>query len=139
MISPPGTGKTILARRLPTILPPLSLQESLETTRVYSAVGKRSAGSSLVATRPVRQPHHSISIPALVRGGTIPSSGEHQLIEVAFPKRDDIGLKLERGEVVGMALYVTLPSGGLISVFEPYAMFDSVLTARVGTRRDRRP
>ena len=79
MIGPPGTGKTMLAKRLPTILPPLSLQESLETTRIYSASGKLSNGTSLIATRPIRNPHHSTSIPALVGGGTIPSAGEVSL------------------------------------------------------------
>lgn len=79
MIGPPGTGKTMLAKRLPTVLPGLSLRESLETTRIYSASGKLSAGSSLMATRPVRQPHHSISTPALVGGGSIPQAGEVSL------------------------------------------------------------
>jgi len=79
MIGPPGTGKTMLAQRLPTILPPLSLQDSVETTRIYSAAGKLPAGVSLLATRPVRQPHHSISTPALVGGGTIPTAGEVSL------------------------------------------------------------
>jgi magnesium chelatase family protein len=79
MIGPPGTGKTMLAKRLPTILPPLTLQEALETTRIYSASGQLKAGESLMATRPVRQPHHSISTPALVGGGTIPSAGEVSL------------------------------------------------------------
>ena len=76
MIGPPGTGKTMLARRLPTILPPMTLQESLETTRIYSASGRLPSQSSLMATRPVRRPHHSISVPALVGGGTVPSAGE---------------------------------------------------------------
>lgn len=79
MIGPPGTGKTMLAKRLPTILPPLSLQEAVETTRIYSAAGQLRAGDSLLATRPVRSPHHSISTPALVGGGTIPSAGEVSL------------------------------------------------------------
>ena len=79
MIGPPGAGKTMLAKRLPTILPPMSLQESLETTRIYSASGKLSGCVSLMATRPVRQPHHSISIAALVGGGTIPQAGEVSL------------------------------------------------------------
>ncbi len=79
MIGPPGTGKTMLAKRLPTILPPLTLRESLETTRIYSAAGKLPVQSSLIATRPVRQPHHSISTPALVGGGTIPQAGEVSL------------------------------------------------------------
>ncbi len=79
MIGPPGAGKTMLAKRLPTVLPPLSLQEALETTRIYSASGKLAGSTSLMATRPVRQPHHSISIAALVGGGTIPQAGEVSL------------------------------------------------------------
>lgn len=79
LIGPPGTGKTMLAKRLPTILPPLSLHEALETTRIYSAAGKLSAGESLLATRPVRQPHHSVSAAALVGGGTVPTAGEVSL------------------------------------------------------------
>lgn len=79
MIGPPGTGKTMLAKRLPTVLQPLSLNESLETTRIYSSSGKLPRDQSLLATRPVRQPHHSISIPALVGGGTVPTAGEVSL------------------------------------------------------------
>jgi len=76
---PPGSGKTMLAKRLPTILPPLSLIESLETTRIHSVAGELKAGTSLLATRPVRSPHHSASTPALVGGGTIPQAGEVSL------------------------------------------------------------
>ncbi|MCG3128735.1 MAG: Competence protein ComM [Phycisphaerae bacterium] len=79
LIGPPGTGKTMLAKRLPTILPPMTLQEALETTRIYSAAGHLKGGESLIATRPVRQPHHSTSTPALVGGGTIPNAGEVSL------------------------------------------------------------
>jgi magnesium chelatase family protein len=79
MIGPPGSGKTMLAKRLPTILPPLSLEESLETTQIYSAVGLLASGQSLIGTRPVRTPHHSASPIALVGGGSVPSPGEVSL------------------------------------------------------------
>ncbi len=79
MIGPPGTGKTMLAKRMPTILPPLTLDESLETTRVYSARGLLEPGDSLVVSRPVRTPHHSTSAPALIGGGSVPQPGEVSL------------------------------------------------------------
>jgi magnesium chelatase family protein len=79
MIGPPGTGKTMLSKRLPTILPPLSMEESLETTRIYSAAGKLNHGQSLMARRPVRSPHHSASAPALIGGGSVPQAGEVSL------------------------------------------------------------
>jgi len=79
MIGPPGSGKTMLAKRLPTILPPLSLDESLQTTRVYSARGLLEAGRSLLAVRPVRTPHHSASSAALIGGGVVPQPGEVSL------------------------------------------------------------
>ncbi len=79
LVGPPGSGKTLLAKCLPTILPPLTLNESLETTRIWSAAGKLPAKTSLLAQRPVRTPHHSASAPALVGGGTIPQAGEVSL------------------------------------------------------------
>jgi magnesium chelatase family protein len=79
MIGPPGAGKTMLAQRLATILPPLSLEESLETTRIYSAVGLLKKDQALLATRPVRAPHHSASGPALIGGGSSPRPGELSL------------------------------------------------------------
>jgi magnesium chelatase family protein len=79
LIGPPGCGKTLMAKCLPTILPSLTLNESLETTRIWSAAGKLPTGTSLLATRPVRSPHHSASAPALVGGGTIPQAGEVSL------------------------------------------------------------
>lgn len=79
MIGPPGSGKTFMAKCLPTILPPLAMAESLETTRIWSAAGKLPAGATLLATRPVRTPHHSASAPALVGGGSIPQAGEVSL------------------------------------------------------------
>ena len=75
LIGPPGAGKTMLARRLPTILPPLSLREALETTKIHSVAGKLPADSSLVSTRPFRAPHHTISDVALVGGGSNPHPG----------------------------------------------------------------
>lgn len=79
MIGPPGAGKTMLAKRLPTILPPLSLNEALETTKIHSVAGKLNRDTSLVATRPFRAPHHTISDVALVGGGGNPQPGEISL------------------------------------------------------------
>ncbi|NHE55534.1 YifB family Mg chelatase-like AAA ATPase [Cyclobacterium plantarum] len=79
MIGPPGAGKTMLAKRLPSILPPLSLQEALETTKIHSVAGKLGVEASLVAQRPFRSPHHTISDVALVGGGGNPQPGEISL------------------------------------------------------------
>jgi magnesium chelatase family protein len=79
MIGSPGTGKTLLAQRLSTILPPLSQEESLETTRIYSAVGRLKADQALVLLRPFRSPHHTISEAGLVGGGSTPAPGEISL------------------------------------------------------------
>jgi len=79
MIGPPGSGKSMLAKRLPSILPPLSLAESLETTQIHSIAGKLSRDTSLISQRPFRAPHHTISQVALVGGGNNPQPGEISL------------------------------------------------------------
>jgi len=79
LIGPPGSGKTMLAKRLPTILPPMSLREALETTKIHSVVGRIKANSGLMSQRPFRSPHHTISDVALVGGGSYPQPGEISL------------------------------------------------------------
>jgi len=79
MIGPPGSGKTMLARRLPSILPDMTIGEALETTKIHSVAGRLPADSALVATRPSRSPHHTISYAGLVGGGAIPKPGEVSL------------------------------------------------------------
>jgi len=79
MVGPPGAGKTMLAKRLPSILPPLTLHEALETTKIHSVAGKLGTDASLISQRPYRSPHHTISDVALVGGGGIPQPGEISL------------------------------------------------------------
>ena len=79
LIGPPGSGKTMLAKRLPSILPPLTLHEALETTKIHSVAGKMSRYASLISIRPFRSPHHTISDVALVGGGSNPQPGEISL------------------------------------------------------------
>jgi len=79
LIGPPGAGKTMLAKRIPTILPPLSLLEALETTKIHSVAGKLQENATLITRRPFRSPHHTISDVALVGGGTNPQPGEISL------------------------------------------------------------
>ena len=79
MIGPPGSGKTMLARRMPTILPPMDLQEALETTKLFSVSGRLESSTALITTRPFRSPHHTISNAGLAGGGTFPVPGEVSL------------------------------------------------------------
>jgi magnesium chelatase family protein len=78
-IGPPGAGKTMLAKRIPTILPPMSVEEAIETTRIHSVAGTLDEHRGLVGTRPYRSPHHTISDAGLIGGGAVPRPGEVSL------------------------------------------------------------
>jgi magnesium chelatase family protein len=94
LVGPPGAGKTVLAKRLPTILPNLTLAEALESTKIHSVTGLLN-GAPIVATRPFRSPHHTISDVGLVGGGTIPKPGEVSLAHNGVPSIDIPVLELE--------------------------------------------
>jgi magnesium chelatase family protein len=79
MIGPPGSGKTMLAKRIPTILPDMNFEESLETTKIHSVMGLIPPDNALIVTRPFRSPHHTISDAGLIGGGQIPKPGEVSL------------------------------------------------------------
>ena len=84
MIGPPGSGKTMLSKRIPTILPDLTLEEALQTTKIHSVAGLMPQGEGIIATRPFRSPHHTISDAGLIGGGAIPRPGEVSLSTMVF-------------------------------------------------------
>ncbi|VAX22080.1 MG(2+) CHELATASE FAMILY PROTEIN / ComM-related protein, partial [hydrothermal vent metagenome] len=123
MIGPPGSGKSMMAKRLPTILPDISFDESLETTRIHSVSGKLSKNASLLTSRPFRSPHHTISDAGLIGGGSVPAPGEvslshngvlflDELPEFRRNALEALRQPLEDGEVTisRSAMSVTFPS-----------------------------
>ena len=94
LVGAPGCGKSMMAKRLPSILPPLSLGESLETTKIHSVAGKLGRNASLISKRPFRDPHHTISQTAMVGGGSFPQPGEISLAHNGVLFLDELFSKL---------------------------------------------